>query len=740
MHSLGWKAFQDLCTTVLGVVFGQTIQTFFDSHDGGRDGAFHGIWQPKKNESYSGSFTVQCKFTAKQDKQLTLGDLTEEFAKAKRLAARGLACNYILMTNARITGTTDERLRQTFLNIPGIENFASFGADRISQMIRDSSRLRMLVPRVYGLGDLSQILDGRAYDQATEILSSLGDDLAKFVITDAHRKSAKALVNHGFVLLLGEAAAGKSMIAATLAVGAIDEWKCHTLKVRDANEFVRHSNPHESKQFFWIDDAFGPTQFDVSMAIAWNGVFPHMQAAIRRGAKVVFTSRDYIFRSAQNFLKDSAFPLLRDSQVVIQVEQLSEGERNQILYNHLKLGRQPKKFRTGVKPFLAATAREPLFKPEIARRLGDPFFTKNLSLTEGELQRFVKNSPEHLIDVIRTIDAGSRAALAAVFMRGGNLPSPMDLTAEETNAVQLIGGSASTVRESLGALNESLVIHVVQDGRRFWKFKHPTVRDAFAAIVAGDMELLDIYLAGVPVGRLLDEVSCGKSGIRGVKVIVPQDRFDTVLTRLKSFDSKDKTARSQLHRFLTYRCDDAFLNQFIQSNPTFADSLRVCSYLDSNTDVDVASRLHNADLLPEENRKNIVSTLQRLALETPDSAVLDYSALFITDEFTALGDAIRSELLPNLDITIQSWRDNWESSDDPDEYFQTLVDSLQGFRSAFDGEADATRHIDHALSEIEDIVNELRGEFQQRDNDFYDESSPSDRATGERSVFDDIDE
>ncbi len=38
----------------------------------------------------------------------------------------------------------------------------------------------MLVPRVYGLGDLSQILDERAYSQAREILSALGDDLGKF--------------------------------------------------------------------------------------------------------------------------------------------------------------------------------------------------------------------------------------------------------------------------------------------------------------------------------------------------------------------------------------------------------------------------------------------------------------------------------------------------------------------------------------------------------------------------------
>ena len=39
-------------------------------------------------------------------------------------------------------------------------------------------------------------------------------DLGKFVMTGAYQSSAHALVEHGFVLLLGEPACGKSAIAA----------------------------------------------------------------------------------------------------------------------------------------------------------------------------------------------------------------------------------------------------------------------------------------------------------------------------------------------------------------------------------------------------------------------------------------------------------------------------------------------------------------------------------------------
>ena len=68
-----------------------------------------------------------------------------------------------------------------------------------------------------------------------------------------------------------------------------------TLKIRGADEFVRHSNPHEPKQFFWVDDVFGATQLDWQAVTGWIGVLPHVHGALRRGAKVIFTSRDYIF-------------------------------------------------------------------------------------------------------------------------------------------------------------------------------------------------------------------------------------------------------------------------------------------------------------------------------------------------------------------------------------------------------------------------------------------------------------
>lgn len=745
LHTLGWKAFQELCVTIVGEIWGHTVQSFFDSRDGGRDGAFHGRVQMTAGDTLDGSFVVQCKFTARADRHLALADLADELLKARRLAARGLADHYMLFTNARLTGVAEAEMKAAFEAIPGIKRFAAYGAERISQMIRESARLRMLVPRVYGLGDLSQILDERAYAQAREVLSALGDDLAKFVITDSYRKSARALVEHGFVLLLGEPACGKSTIAAALAVGALDEWGCHTVKVRDAEDFVRHFNPHEPRQFFWVDDAFGATQIDSASTAGWNRTFPHLSAAIRKGAKVLFTSRDYVYRSARQMLKESALPVMRESQVVIRVEQLTPDERNQILYNHVRRGTQPPAFKKEAKRFLPKVAAHPRFTPEIARRLGNPAFTRDLLISEEGLADFVARPLPLLSEVIRTLDAGSRSALALVFMRGGHLPSPVQLTSAEQTAVTMIGGDEPQVRDALNSLNESLVLRVIQNGEYAWRFKHPSVRDALAGVIAENLELMDIYLTGTPVEDLFHEISCGDLGIQGAKVIVPRDRYAALLDRIVPFAINAPKERD-LHWFLSQRCDPGFLAAFCERMPSFIPMLHVGSYLYGDTDLWVILRLREFGLLPEDNRAVILDEIKELAVDTPDAGFLSdrVKRLFSEEELRQLLDHVRDQLLPNLKKVVRdwSWRYNRQGEDEPDQYFEELKSALEEYADAFEDDEVASAQIGAALETLHETVKEK--EKEREEDEEIDDFSPNEEsdAVGDssRDVFDDVDD
>ena len=114
LYSLGWHSFQQLCLTVTRKILGQTVESFLDSNDDARDGAFTGTWTPRSGETLSGRFVLQCKFTSKKDISLHGSDLSDEVEKARRLVEKGLCDVYVLLTNAGIRDvihTAPERLR-----------------------------------------------------------------------------------------------------------------------------------------------------------------------------------------------------------------------------------------------------------------------------------------------------------------------------------------------------------------------------------------------------------------------------------------------------------------------------------------------------------------------------------------------------------------------------------------------------------------------------------------------------
>src|SRR5450759_4087158 len=104
LHRLGWNSFQQLCLTIAREVLGQTVQSFLDSNDAGRDGAFTGTWAPAPGQLLSGNFVIQCKFSSKADYLLTKSDITDELPKVGKLVTEKLCDVYVLMTNAGVSG------------------------------------------------------------------------------------------------------------------------------------------------------------------------------------------------------------------------------------------------------------------------------------------------------------------------------------------------------------------------------------------------------------------------------------------------------------------------------------------------------------------------------------------------------------------------------------------------------------------------------------------------------------
>ncbi|WP_371368104.1 hypothetical protein ACA097_01750 [Pseudomonas sp. QL9] len=751
LHTLGWHSFQQLCLSVSREVLGQTVQSFLDTNDGGRDGAFSGTWTPRNGESLLGQFVIQCKFTSRAGYTLKPSDIKEEINKAKRLAGKGECDIYILMTNSGISGETEIKLKEKFKKV-GIKNTLIFGATWIEDQIRESKSLRMMVPRVYGLGDLSQILDERAYAQAAAVLESMRDELAKVVLTESYRKAARALDAHHFVLLIGEPASGKTTIASLLAMSSADQWGASVVKLATPRSVVDHWNPHEKSQFFWVDDAFGVTQYERSLVSDWNQILNEVKTILRQGNRVVMTSRDYIYNRARQDLKEGAFPLFQESQVVIDVHDLTGDERRQILYNHMRMGNQSHEFRTTVKPYLEAIAQHDRFIPEIARRLADPFFTKNLHLSERSLATFVEKREQLLIDICKELDADSKAALALIYMSNGHLSSPISLTTAEEDALRRLNSDLGSCTAALEALRGSLAVHLTSDGEPFWTFKHPTIGDAYSAMLRASPELLGIYVHGSDTEKLMRQVTCGDVGVKGA-VVLPSSLFPLLTSRLTAYktSSEYKTewlstwrARRNLLEFLAERCNKQFLQEYLSADQTLIESITKPNlYLEHSVEIDLAVRLFKLNLLPEQARKSLIDTVIKYALNGEDARILNDPELrsLLTDkERTRLREGIRTEVLPRIEEIRLEHQAGRTPEDDSEFHMRRFTQLL----SSIAEEYPQSRRIRNIIKKehlrvqawIEDNPTEEE-QFTSR-NITINESSASPETS--RSIFDDVDE
>ena len=691
---------------------------------------------------------MQCKHTSLRASRLALSDLADEVTKAKKLVEQGLCDTYLLLTNAAMTARAAADIR-TSLTAVGVRHVGIYGASWLEDVILGSSRLRALIPRLYGLGDLSEILDERSYEQARVVLESLKESLSKFVITRPYDESIAALNEHGFVLLLGEPAAGKTTIASALAMAAVDQWGARVIKADRPSDVRERWNPHAEHQFFWVDDAFGVTQYQLDLVQEWNRLMPVLQAAIGRGARVVFTSRDYIYRSARDDLKQGAFPLLAEAQVVIRVQNLPTEDKEQILYNHLRLGSQTAEFRKLIKPHLATVAASRRFLPEVARRLGDPVFTRGLTVDSDSVRRFVDHPLDFMLATLRGLDVDHRAALALIYNSGGERPSPLQLSAEDDAMLALFGAHRARCAAALTAMDGSLVSRVEKDDQVFWMFRHPTIGDALARLVVENPELLDIYLKGSSIYALTREVTCGSVNLEGVVVIVPTSRFDQMISRLDELE--ETFSRPARDTFLLARCSDDFLRRFAELRPQIADSLLTPWYGSwSVVQLSLIDRLNRLGLVTATRRSAFAKELRETAVALGDLTYLKQAAarsILADEEIDDIKQDVRARLEDMLPDLIEQFRVSYDPGDDVESHLGPLYDTLETYKEEFADDDVAVALLEQAILDADDLLSELPDlepdvERDDLDLDTAGSSYPGDDDDDDdtkRSIFDDVD-
>jgi hypothetical protein len=614
-----------------------------------------------------------------------MGRFAAEAEKFPRLHAQGFN-TYLLVTNHSVSAETAKQLEGQARNA-GFTRFEVHGRDQLECRIRKSAALRAMVPRLYGIGDLSQILDDRIIDQTAVLLAAAKSDLERFVATDAYRQSVRALGSEGVIVLLGDPAAGKSTIAKALSAAAIDAWNATPFMLPTLDQLTDYWNPHDPARLFWIDDVFGATQVRSSTVDAFNRLTPILNAALAQGCRFVLTSRTYIWKSVVEQLKLSATPQLSRAIIEIKVENYSARDRSQILYNHIKQGDQSFEWRKRFKPFANMVAAHPQFSPEVARRLGLSAFSGDLSLDHRAITTFVSNPSDYLEEIIGGLPDAGQAALAHILMSGGSLPINGD--EEQRRLVcDAYGVTPSALLRELGAMEGAFCVRAVQDGEPVWRYRHPTIGEAVATVAAKSPALLDVYLRGANPTRILEEVVCAGVEAKGAILEVGVSRYDTLIARLR--EPATRMDLRGLRWFLLVKATPEFRRRFFGQPISFTNGLVNLDWMSRSQSLALLALLHREDMLTEDCVKLARARVRDGLLK---HGVADYLSdwgrtLLGAEEF----DSCLSDIVSTLEAGGTEYLDYWTPTGDerrqsnPRDMFHGLVEFVERLETYIDPE------------------------------------------------------
>ena len=705
LHTLGWKAFQDLCAQIFTEVLNAPVSIYREAQDGGQDAVF--IFEKQNEIAKRG--TAQCKFTSNSKKRLQLSDLIEEESHIRDLVKSGDADTYYFITNMGIDAPVAIKIKDKLESL-GVKNSGVFGKEWISQQIRASSRLRALVPRIYGLGDLSSILDERCAEQTKALLGHLIPSLNAYVPTATHRQSVRVIKENGILLLLGAPATGKSMIATILATAAMDDGNHRCFYLDSPQELLKQWNPNEPGGFYWIDDAFGPNQLRDDYVDHWISMMSKIKAAISDGNRFVLTSRSHIWNAAKTKLGTRNHPLLQNGTAIVNVGLLSPEERSQILYNHIKVGNQPTAWKVKIKPFLDQLSENKNLLPEIARRLGDSSYTGRIKSFPDDIYKFIAEPKDFLKETIKELTVAQQACLVLVFLYRSRLPSNISACDLSKIVCDKYCVSLVDIGNSLEQLNASFVVkRADQDGEK-WSFQHPTISDALASILGSRPNLTDLYLRGAKIETILSDTVCAGMPPIQDAIVISNSSNDLLVSRLLEVED-EVSLNGKLFTFLNQRASETVLRKVLLQQESILERKVAPSWsLGYSEEIKLHARAYKFRILPESIKTITADKLEKALLEELDSRIFDHEDILALIQPTKLIRIIAKlivqikEVLPDL---IYDAENDADLEIEPDENFDNVKRFISDMEILLRDHDDSCQALHELTTQMDDAITRI---------------------------------
>jgi len=491
---MGWYNFERLIKTLLKKVIGAGVTSFGGSKDGGRDATFAGVAPyPSRESPWGGEWVFQVKYV---DDDQGFGNTARSSLKSKfkqeiqTVRARRNAAieNYVLITNVPLTAGSRAELADVAIRAGQTGNFTVIDGHEVCEWLDIHPELRRSFPQLLGLSDLNQILNSAIYSRSKAYFEQWAPRLAVFVQTDAFIKALQVLSKHRFLVLDGPPETGKSMIAAAVTLlYASEGFEVYDIRSpEDMHAVMRQPG----KKLFVADDAIGSVSLQSDKNDAWARDLPGIVRSLDKDRLLIWTARHYILEAALSgsALGDALDHFPGEHEVVVEVGDLSQLEKAEILYNHAKRARLAPGHRSLIRRLALTIVLHPNFTPErirqLVERLGDSS-PSGERWTSAQVSQFLTNPGARWVKAYKAL-SGSEQALLIALLDLDESPTIAELRKAYENRIVGIHGPL-TFQEAVSRLKHSFVT-VAKTFQRIEviNFKHPSLRDLLLSQLRGD--------------------------------------------------------------------------------------------------------------------------------------------------------------------------------------------------------------------------------------------------------------
>jgi hypothetical protein len=422
-----------------------------------------------------------------------------------------------------------------------LQHFAVLGADELSESIDRHPALRLAMPSLLGLRDLTPLVPPPVRERSSLDLERAQELARVFVPTRAYQRACEVLARHRFVVLTGPPEMGKTAIARMVALAQLTAgWEAYDCV---SPEQVWKAFDRDRPQVFVADDAFGSTEYRPDSAEHWARELGRMLSMLDDRHWLIWTSRPAPLRSGlrrvQRERGAERFPA--PGEVLVDASELDLAEKTLILFRHVKDHAASAATRDVVRALGVAIVEHEHFTPERIRRFVTGRLYELVAATSRTqpaeqvrrailraVEQELATPTEQMATSFAALEEHHRALLIAL------LDAPAGLTDERELAATLRRHHPGGLSRPPQELIDRLTDHFVRVFSLGIDWVHPSWRDLVIEQLRGDRDVRRRFLGACgPYGALLVLSSAGgAAGERTLPLLIDDGDWDAFNDRI----------------------------------------------------------------------------------------------------------------------------------------------------------------------------------------------------------------